>query len=316
VALLYNRHSGRNARGDAAPLPARAQQEHLPCREVRTPEEVAAALADFGRAGADVIAISGGDGTVQAALSALLRNRTQWPLPLIATLPGGTANMTAADIGMRGSPTRAFARLLAWARGETTDAEIVRRNVLRLQITPGQQPLFGMFFGAGAIYQGIQYTHRRIYRFGLRSDCGRGLALGRFVLAMLRGNRDLATPGPIGVALDNESMVTRESALVLVTTLERLMLGLRPYWGDGSGVLRYTQVYAHPQHLLRAFPSIVRARANRFVTPANGYVSRNADTIRLTLAGGFTLDGELYGPLGTTAPVVLSDGGQVDFVRV
>jgi hypothetical protein len=94
------------------------------------------------------------------------------------------------------------------------------------------------------------------------------------------------------------------------------MLGLRPYWGDGSGVLRYTQVYAHPQHLLRAFPSIVRARANRFVTPANGYVSRNADTIRLTLAGGFTLDGELYGPLGTTAPVVLSDGGQVDFVRV
>jgi hypothetical protein len=38
--------------------------------------------------------------------------------------------------------------------------------------------------------------------------------------------------------------------------------------------------------------------------------------MRLTLRGGFTLDGELYENDETAPPLILSSGGEIDFLRV
>lgn len=314
VGLVHNPRSGRNAvRG---PLELGSGGARIRRRDASTAAEIARAAIELARDAVDVIAINGGDGTLQAALTGLLRREAGTPRPLIAALPAGTTNMSAADIGMRGDPARALRRVLDWAGGAPLGAEIVTRPVLRVAVTPDAPPLYGMFFGAGAIYQGVLYTHQRLYPLGLRGEYGPGLALARFVLAMLRGQRHLVAPVLMGVGVGGEPLVTRPSVLLLVSALRRLFLGLRPYWGAGDGALRYTQVYAQPRHLLRALPAMLRGRANRFVSPEHGYVSRNVDTVRMTLEGGFTLDGELYLPQSATTPLVLSNGGEVDFIRV
>jgi hypothetical protein len=170
---------------------------------VHTPSDVSAAVADFLREGVDAIAVNGGDGTVQATLTALLRSDSGRARPLLATLPAGMSNITAADVGMRGDPVKALGRLLEWAGGGPARAEPVRRAVLRVQLAPDAPPLYGMAFGAGIVYEGTRYTHDRLYRLGLRGEYAPAVAFVRFVLAMLR-DHSIASPVPIGVGVGGE----------------------------------------------------------------------------------------------------------------
>ena len=102
----------------------------------------------------------------------------------------------------------------------------------------------------------------------------------------------------------------------MISALERLFLGLRPFWGREERTLHYTAVEARPQHLLRAMPSLMRGRKNRYGTPDNGYFSHNVQEVQLTFNSGFTLDGELYEAGTHLEPVVVQNGGKVSFLRL
>ena len=104
--------------------------------------------------------------------------------------------------------------------------------------------------------------------------------------------------------------------VLLVSTLERLFLGLYPYWGDENGALHYTALGARPRYLLRTLPSILRGRRNRHTCPENGYFSHNASEIRLNLECGFTIDGQLYTPAHSREPTVLQSGTTAAFLRI
>ena len=72
---------------------------------VETPsdvDEVHDALARLAAADVDVVAISGGDGAVLAAMTAILIDGPFARPPILCLLPAGTTNMTAADAGYRG----------------------------------------------------------------------------------------------------------------------------------------------------------------------------------------------------------------------
>ena len=92
-----------------------------------------------------------------------------------------------------------------------------------------------MFFGAAAISQGIEYCKRHVHTLGLRGEIGPAVTMARFVIAMARGERAIVAPGA-----DDRSPSTMQPPasfdceIIHVTTLEELVLGLRPYWGSGS----------------------------------------------------------------------------------
>ena len=315
VGVVINPLSGGNLNGlgDIRRLiDAHPQVVHC---DVRTPQDVLAALRDFARRKVDLLAVNGGDGTVQAVLTALFHHQPFEIQPLLAVLQSGTTSMTARDVGFSKSRMGSLKKLFKWAVTGVGDARVISRPVLQVQ-APGHQTRYGMFFGAAAIYQGIQYFHQKLNSKGLRGEVGPGLAILRFLWSAVRQDSSFIPPVPVSVTMDDGAPHHFDSAVILISTLERLFLGLYPYWGQEPGPMHYTAVRSHPSHLLRALPSILRGRSGAHGTPDNGFYSHNAHEIKLNLAGGFTLDGQLYTPENNEKPTVVRYGGTAAFIGI
>jgi hypothetical protein len=317
LGVISNPLSGGNRRGGLNGI-RRFLQDYpdIPHLEARTAEEVQSSLADFARKDLNLVVVNSGDGTIQAALTALFTHGAFRSLPLLALLCGGTTNMTHQDLGLRGPRVDALRRLLNWAHHGDGEALIQRRSILRVQTPSCPHPLYGFFFGAGCIFKGIQFFHSRVHRMGLSGDPAHLLILARFLWALARRQDALVAPVPAAIRADRSVTVSKNLLLLLITTLDRLILGLRPFWSQDGGPLRLTAVSAGPRRLLRALPALVRGRGNSCATPDNGYLSCNAREIQLGLDGGFAIDGELFPTDPRSGPVLIQDGGVADFVRV
>lgn len=316
LGVLSNPLSGGNRQGMQLVRSLLADRPQLCHLEVRSPQEVGSALAEMARQEVEVVAINGGDGTIHAVLTALYRQPLQGPTPLLALLRAGTASMIARDVGLCGSPEKALRRLLTWmSTGEGTTA-VVQRSLLKVESAPDQEPLYGMFFGAAGICRGIRFCLDRVHPTGMSGQLAAGVTLGRFLLAAAHGDKDLLAPVAATVALDQEPAEERDYLLILMSTLERLFLGLRPFWSKEAAPLHFTALGAHPKHLLRALPCVLRGRQGRFNTPEQGYFSRKVQEARLVLTGGFTLDGELYLSDSPATKIIITEGGNVSFLKV
>lgn len=317
VGVISNPLSGGNRRGGMDGI-RRFLLDHpdIPHREVRNAEEVRATLADFAGNGLNLVVVNSGDGTIQAALTALFNQRAFQPLPLLALLRGGTTNMTHQDLGLRGPRVAALRRLVNWTHHGEGEALVRRRSILRVQTPSCPHPLYGLFFGAACIFKGIQFFHSRVHRMGLSGDPAHLLILARFLWALAHRQDALVAPVPTVIRADRSGAVSKDLLLLLITTLDRLILGLRPFWGQGGGPLRLTAVSAGPRRLLRALPALIHGRGTSCATPDNGYLSCTARDIQLDMDGGFAIDGELFSADPRSGPVCIQDGGAADFIRL
>ncbi len=322
VGVLSNPKSGRNRRGLQSVREILAQHPEVYHSEATTPTEVLAAVVELAQREVDVMAINGGDGTVASVLTALFNNKPFAKRPLLALLRGGTTNMTAGDVGLKGNHKKTLRKLLAWANKAYPDTPIINREVLRVQAAPDKAPIYGMFFGTGAIIKGIEYCHQKVHSKGFRDGVGPGLCTLRILLAMLKGDTRYVAPVPIAVEIEapTRSSTARtqklDHFLLLTSTLEHLFLGIRPYWATNAGALHYTAILAAPSHPLRAIPSLFWGRPNRFGTPENGYSSLKVNALRLTMDSQFTVDGELYEADSRAGSVQVARGGEVQFIRL
>jgi diacylglycerol kinase family enzyme len=316
VGVLSNPKSGGNRKGLAPVRAVLARYPQVFHWEVANAIDVATALDYFARREVNTVVINGGDGTVQAVLTNIYHQKVFETLPFLAVLRAGTTSMTAGDVGLKGSPVQALRRLMAWSCEGKGEVTLLRRPVLRVQVASYQEPLYGMFFGTACIYQGIQFFHQRLNRHGFRGELAPGLTIAMFILAVALRRSNYLTPVPISVRLNQKPPEQRDWFLLMISTLERLFLGLRPYWGEENGPLHFTAVNARPQHLLRALAALMRGRTNLYGTPENGYFSHNAQQIQLTLNSGFALDGELFEAESFSGPIVVQDGGKASFLRL
>ena len=318
IGMLNNPLSGGNRKGlQKIQKAAATVRPEVLQREVQTPADVSETLADFARQEVNIVVVNGGDGTVQAALTAIFHHRFFETKPALAVLPSaGTTSMIAGDVGLKGSRLSALQKLFSWARTNNDGATMIQRPVLKVQVPSLKTPIYGMFFGAAVIYQATHFCLQKVHTRGVRGEIGAGVALARFLWAVLLKDRKVVPPVPITIGLNQNVPQKQKYLLVLITTLQRLFLGLRPFWGSQIKPLHYTAVDAHPRHFLQALPAAMRGHQSRQVTPTNGYVSHNIDEARLTLDSGFNLDGELYQPDSKLGPVVVGYGGQASFLQL
>lgn len=278
------------------------------------PADISGALKDLAAHDVTVLGINGGDGTVAAILAELIEHRLFEHLPMIALLPGGTANMTAGDVGVRGSLTKAVARFCQWSDSRNEiETKIAKRALMRVNTNDGEAPRYGMFLGGGAVIHGTEYAHREIHSRGLRDDFSLALGTLRTVWGVLRNDPVFNRHVTISMSLDGQAPVTHDTLILAVSTLERLSFGMRPFWGSGPGKIRLTVMEQGCTRFARTFFSIVRGRPNSNALPASGYLSHNADSLSMQMEGTLNLDGEL---LEVTGKVDISASPTLEFLRL
>lgn len=311
IGVISNRQSTGNQQGLQKVRRVMARHSDVPHLETASTEDLDAALDDLARKDVQVLALNGGDGTVQAVLTRLQRSSPFRHMPAIAVLRGGNTSMIAEDCGLAGPPHRALHRLLA----RTRDVAAVERPLVGMQLAPEAPPIYGMFFGTASIIGAIDLTRRSLHPMGLTGSVGPSLMLAVLLLRLLFGQTDgeVLKAERLGLAFDNEPPERREHLLFFATTLERLFAGLQPYWGNGAGDLRCTGVLMPYRRLWRVLPALLKGRKSRHLTQANGYYSRNAQRITLEIDCSCTLDGELFRPQAGQ-PVLLTSERRATFV--
>lgn len=316
IAVISNRNSGHNR--DRLGAVERVLDGDPRFRHFITEAaaDVPAVLAALAEAPPRLLVINGGDGTAAEVFARLLDRFAPADAPLLALLPGGTANMTAGDVGIRGALPGALRRLRAWAAADGHfPAAIVERHVLRVAVG-AEAPRCGMFFGAGVILQATAYAHRELHARGLRDDFSLGLGMVRTLWGLLRRDPEFWQPLPVAVRSDADAALHCDALILAISTLDRLFLGLRPFWGGEAGPLRWSLIEARARGLLRRFPGILRGRPGRAVSPDAGYHSHRAARITLEMDGSFNLDGEIVPVSRTAGPVTITAAGPLRFLRL
>ncbi|MDX1710845.1 MAG: diacylglycerol kinase family protein [Rhodovibrionaceae bacterium] len=319
ICVISNPKSQQNRRRiervRAALAEAAASAEHV---EIGAIEEVPEIVASFARNGCDALVVNGGDGTVQAVMTELINSGMEARPPL-AAVPAGMTNLIAADIGLGGEPEDVLARILA--RAASGDLQTARRAVMTLASDAKDPGVHGMFAGGGAFYDTVVWSRRKIHTLGAERNIAVGLALLtlglRSLVGLTRGS-PLATCTEMDIAFDGGEAERREVFVVRCTTLERLLMGMMPFWNGGKGDVRATVIDYPPRRLARALLPVARGRPRPWMEAA-GYHSRRVRKISVACAKPIVFDGEFYDaerlglPAGT--PLVLEHRHDLDFVR-
>jgi len=317
IGLLSNPNSRRNRAHPGKVAAIVANHPAIDHRISQSAADIGPALQAFADNGVDVLAINGGDGTTARVFTELFESHPFERIPAIILLPGGTTNMNAGDVGMRGNLFRAVQRMLAWADNPSRGVERLVRSILRVQGGVDGDPVYGLFFGTGTIISGIEYCKQNIHTLGIRDEFGPGLVMLRTMWGIARKEAYFSTPTDTRIELDSHPDTgSRPVIQLIVSTLERLFLGLYPFWGREPGPLHCTWIEKPTRRVLRAFPSLVRGKPNRHVTPDNGYFSHNAQQLRLWMDGLFTLDGEMHRASAEHGPLTITSAGNLSFLRI
>ena len=126
LGLLVNSSSRRSSKQLASIIQIAKACPRMHHSITESPDEVSGTLKEFADKSVNVLAICGGDGTVSRVLTHLLDEKPFEDWPLIAILPGGTANMTAGDVGFRGSVLKTLHRLSVWSEKKSDDGQIIQ----------------------------------------------------------------------------------------------------------------------------------------------------------------------------------------------
>lgn len=316
LGVITNPNSGRNRRqlGDVRSLLASSGK----VRHIVTDDgdAIPRALAQLAEDGVNVVGINGGDGSVAHVLGAL-REASPFPEPpLLCALPGGTTNVTVGDVGIRGALHEALLTLLDWLHSGDSRARIVERPVIGVNAADGKSLGCGLVFGAGAVVDGIEYWHEQVRARGMRSELSSGVAMVRTLWGMLRGHSGFGEALRIGIERPGSRRVEGEFMLLVISALERLFLGIHPFWGEGPGRLYFTAIERHAEQFARSLPTLLRGHATGFMTADHGYHSALLDSVQLDFHGAFTLDGELHHPAPGDAPIRVGLAGTARFLRI
>lgn len=316
IGFLSNPYSQRNKKGLSEAercLLAKNDVVHGCLEDMADAQQV---LRDFARQEVGLLAISGGDGTVQGILTAVYENGPFERPPPLAVLPRGMTNMIAADVGLRRPLQKSLDRLESLARTGALDGTLVSRKLIRLDNINGHPAQYGMFFGGAGIYRAIQACRSQVHRRGLKSEAAASLTMVGLLTGLLLGwpRGGVISGDEIEIALDNEPAQRGNYLLVLVTTLDRLLLRSKPFWNQSGASLRYSSVAYPPSRLGRYLFQILYGGAERNLPPES-YRSRGAERISLQMSCPFTLDGQLFTP-EPDRPVVLTGGETAQFVCV
>jgi hypothetical protein len=315
IGVISNAHSQRNRtalREFSALLHDHPEVKHLAFHDISDLSECLREMAD---SGITHLVISGGDGTVQASISALINDNPFPEMPKLSLLSAGMTNVIARDIGESELPAPHLKRMIA--RVEAGDAgETVERAVMTLDLGDGGPPIHGFLLGAIAFYQGTILGRRKVHGMGFQQSLAGKIGILLSVLRVLwygPGTRSGFNGERVEMALDGKPEAPQDLFLLVATTLTRILPGIRPFWGQGPGRMKITTISHPPRRFALAALPALRGKPRAWME-AYGYRSRRAEQLECDLITPIVFDGEFLETDGGPG-FKLSVGPTITFTR-
>jgi hypothetical protein len=285
--------------------------------EVEHVEQIGRALQTIARVDPVVIVINGGDGTVQAALTELYQGEHfKGRVPPIAVLPNGKTNLIALDLGIHGDPIKALERIVEIAKAGVADHVVARELIALTDGEADSRPVLGMFLGGAGLADSILYCRNQIYPLGLSNGFSHFLTAVAVLTSLLFGIRATFLPPktrPVRISLIRDGELVGRFQVLIVTTLEKLLLGTRP--GDSRvGNMKLVAVEQSLPALFRLVWAGVFKRMGK--SKMQGVHLGQGDVIRIeSERSSVILDGELF-EASEGRPIVLRSTQPVPFLRL
>ncbi len=285
--------------------------------EVEAADQIGEAMRTISRIVPAVLAINGGDGTVQAVLTELYNGgHFGNEAPPVAVLPSGKTNLIALDLGSQGDPVEALQRLLDVARADIAPHIVARELIALSGGETGITPVIGMFLGGAGLADVMVYCRERIYPLGLPNSISHFITAIAVVLRQIFGIRASflpPEPSPLSISVRREGAITARFSFLFVTTLERLLLSSE-FASNGNGALKFVAVEQKPGSLLRAVLASIVGRLGH--TKLDGVHVEEADEIAIEgESSRVILDGETF-RAGVGKPILLRPAHALSFVRI
>lgn len=223
--------------------------------EVEEVGQVSRALEMIARVKPKVLVVNGGDGTVQAALTELYHGgHFKGTPPPVAVLPNGKTNLIALDLGADGSPLKALENILQLAQGDLTDHIVARELIALTDGSENARPVIGMFLGGAGLADTILYCRNKIYPLGLPNGISHFLTvLAVFASAIFGLKADFLPPksNSVRISLLRDGELSGRFSVLVVTTLEKLLMGGKAVEGQSGGRLKLLAVDQRPLAMFR-----------------------------------------------------------------
>jgi hypothetical protein len=287
--------------------------------EVEHAYQIGEAMKVIARVRPRVLAINGGDGTVQAALTEIYNGgHFVGEPPPVAVLPSGKTNLIALDLGARGDPIEALERLIELARTDDLAPYTVARELIALRHGDGgDRPVIGMFLGGAGLADTMLYCRERIYPLGLPNGLAHGITALALLMKLFLGMKASylpPDPTPLKVSVRaSDKPLTGRFSLLAVTTLEKLLLKSE-LGGKRNGSLKLLAVEEQPMSLIRGLAASLAGKLGR--SPVRGVHFEEADEI--TIEGDSSrviLDGETF-RAESGRPINLRPAQPLSFVKL
>jgi hypothetical protein len=265
--------------------------------EVEHAQQIGEAMRIIARVRPKVLAINGGDGTVQAALTEIYNGAHFGDTPPpVAVLPSGKTNLIALDLGARGDPIETLEQLIELARTDLAPYTVARELIALSRPGGDERPVIGMFLGGAGLADSMIYCRDKIYPLGLPNGVAHVItAFAVLMKLFLRVKASFlpSDPQPLSVSMSGPGRrLSGRFSLLAVTTLEKLLLATDFGRGD-QGSLKLLAIEERPGSLIGALAAGLRGRLGR--SGVRGVHFEQADEI--TIEGDSSrviLDGETF----------------------
>ncbi len=315
IGLLTNPYSGGNLKSLSTIEDMLSGYSNVVHKQASEPKSIACAISEFADKGVKVLAINGGDGTIQAVLTSLFVHQPFQEKPFLALLQGGSNNLIAKDVGLSGPAHKALQRLCDQYNNKG-NFKVVNRHILRLDLpAPAEnRVLYGMFLGSGLLATGVGIYQKKIRRFHLIGDLNSLLAIGYLFFALAVKGKTYFGAGPIRLGFNENSLSSQDYLFFLTTTLNRLIFRLKPWWGRQDAPLRFTLVRSEYRSLAKFTFSLLVGFKSHCNKKGNSSISHNLYQLRIGCNPSLVLDGELIHPPKSDQPILVRDGGVASFL--
>jgi diacylglycerol kinase family enzyme len=256
------------------------------------------------------LAINGGDGTINRTLTAVVNAYGSEPLPKIALLRGGTMNVLATNLGIRGSSPRILYRLCEAYSSE--QEAFATKTISSLKV----EDSYGFLFADGIAYTVLDEFYKNktgplgaawlVLRLGL-STLIKGLLFERL---MKSERKSIATDG-----VPYELHQDKETCSIMAASIERMPFGFRlfPFARRKLKQMQWFSVTCEPRSVLWHLPQIL-LQNRTMLLPFK--ISGVCERLSITAPQGYTysLDGELFTSKSTT--LTIEPGPNFEFIVI